>query len=213
MNLYLYFKAPAIQSYALPGWAKRKGRQLIFAIRKTNAPIEEQEKLIGQMIHDLHQPQANETLLEQIPAKVAGLKQKYAASSFGAGRELADFLLFAPCWIGLYQTLFIQGLEQHNLLAAMPFGLENIAQTIGAYVVVKILIECLLRFEGGWKRWLGLGSLFVLYLSVMGVARFLPGKLYVSPISVILLSGIVFFLGFELHRKLFGAVRQKERVI
>lgn len=212
MNLYLYFKAPAIQSYTLPGWAKVKGRQLIFAIRKTNAPIEEQEKLIGQMIHDLHQPQADETLLEQMPNKVAALKQKHAASSW-LGREAADLLLFAPCWIGLYQTLFIQVLEKQNLMGTMPFGLENIAQTIGVYVVVKLLIECLLRFEGGWKRWLGLGVLFVLYLSVIALARFLPGKLYVSPISVILLSGIVFFLGFELHRKFFGPAGQEKRVV
>lgn len=214
MNLYLYFKAPAINSYRIPGSCKAIGKEQILAIRQTNAPIEKQEQLIQELVSQLnHQEEQAADITAQMAQKTQALKAKMGSQIKIFGREMADVLLFAPCWIGLYQALFIQGLENQNLMGAMSFGLDNIAQCLGAYVVIKLLMDCLQRFDGGWKRWLSLIGLFVLYLVVMWAARFLPGKLYVSVIGVILVCGVTFILALGLHQKLFEPSRQEKRVV
>ncbi|MBF0580164.1 hypothetical protein IM774_10360 [Erysipelotrichaceae bacterium RD49] len=214
MNLYLYFKAPAIASYKIPGPCRKDGQKQILTIRQTNAPIEKQEQLIQKMVSQLnYQEEKADEILSQMAQETQRLQTKTGSKGKIFRKEIADLLLFAPCWIGLYEALFIQGFENQNLMGAMSFGFPNLAQCLGAYVVIKLLMDCLQRFDGGWKRWLSLIGLFVLYLGVMWVSRFLPGKLYVSVIGVILVCGITFILALGLHKKLFEPSRQEQRVI
>lgn len=201
MNLYLYFAAPAIPSYQLPGPVREQGKARIAAFRNSGAPIPVQEKEIRQMIRRLHEDESSSRhVLEEADRSSRALRDQY----HGLWKDLSDFFLFVPLWIGIYECLFGVVLEQGSFHALMDFGLSSLMQAVFAWLIVKGLVEGLVRDRSGWRRWLLFGGLFVLYLFLMKAASILPGSVQIPAFSVILASGAVFLLALMWTRAQFS---------
>ncbi len=208
MNLYLYFKCPRLSDYKLPGSCQKQAGKLIVQIRKSGLPVEKQEQLISTMIHDLHQREDQApAILEQTKKEVEMLQDKWAVL-----KNLEDFFLFVPLWIGLYQALFIEGFENHNLMGPMPFGFGNLAGAIGAYVVFKLLMDLLARDLQGWRRWVSIIVLFGLFLGMMMLSHLFTAAIEISTSSVIVVCVVVFVLAYGTAVRIFEPQKSEPRI-
>lgn len=208
MNLYLYFRTPAIQSYKVPGSCKKEAAGVIAAIRNSGLSITKQEQRIGQLVTNLNQHEDDAPkILQKAKADLEAQKARQAWLW-----NVEDFFLFVPAWIGLYQALFIEGLENHNLMGTMPFGLANLVSALGAYIVCKLLMSVLGRNVEGWRRWLAIIGLFALFLGTMMASRFFTVSIEISVWSVILVCIVIFLLALALIRHHFEPEKQEPRI-
>lgn len=211
MNLFVYFKAPAIQSYKLPGSCKAIAQQEIWTIRKSGLPLSEQESLIRDLVYALHQDES------QADAAIKACQQAKAQKSSRLKQpgwliDLADILLFVPLWIGLYQCLFAVVLETRSFMSEMPVGFGMLLQAVGAWAIVRMLLFVFQSFPTGWKRWLSIAGLFCLYLLMMKATSLIPGFWLIPAWQVLLVCGLVFFLAYILHQQLYQPEKSERRV-
>lgn len=219
MNLYLYFAAPAIQSYVLPGMFQRQGRECIAAFRNSGAPLPLQEEEIRRLVHDLHEVARQENgrnegqkdgkaVLVRALQKARTLK----AQCHGEWRDLSDFFLVVPLWMGVVEGLLEMVLPLHSWVAFMPVGLASLAQGAVVWITLKLLAAAMTHDVSGWKRWVLLGGLFILYLLLMKGASMLPGSIQIPAFGVILACGSIFLTAFLWIRNDFDPDRKIRRI-
>lgn len=213
MNLYVYFASPSLNTYHLPSSSLNKATYFILKIKDSPLSLKKQELLISKFVQALHHNSEESQAFSQSRAAFQATLEKQKQESSPVERwaanhpklvENLDILLFIPLWIGIYQGLFCEILEHHNLFITMSFGFSNLFQALGGYIAIKLTLATMLYLKTGWKRWLSFIGLFISYLFWMKLSSYILGTVYIQAINVILISVLIFLAALTLIVQIFG---------
>lgn len=215
MNLYLYLTAKPIPSYQIPGSVKERGRIVIDRIRSMPLPLLIQERMITRLVGELnHNADSTKETLDQFEHELHDENELLMETHKGTkwNLEVNDCLMGMSAWIILFDVLFEQVFDHGNITGNMTFGLSSILNALGLYLVCRALIWGIIRFDQGLKRWLFLGSGFVIFLALRYVARWNILCVQISVLAVLILFGIMFCLSLMNLNRFYKPKREERRI-
>lgn len=210
INLYVHFKAPALESYKVPSHLKKQVWPVLVDIRTSGMTLREQQRITVELITALYQPDADaDALMEKAREKCASAKTPWYAS-------IMDVMLFVPLWIGIVQVLVntvMQAISSHQPIpSTMSWSLGDLLGALAIYLVVKLLLELITRYNYGWRRWLIVFGGLILLLFAGLASRIQLGVISVSPWTLLLVCAVVFALGLGWHKQVYGEEKHEPRI-
>lgn len=188
MNMYVYFSMRSDSFPSIQPEHRQWFEQAWGKLASKNRSKPEREALLEPVVQELSLPDQKDT-----PNK-DGFDGRLKSVAFDWRREFADLPVFAFCWIGLYQGIWIHViealLEMKPVSSQMSISVGTIWIMLVAYGVFKGLLYVMSMRLAGITRWLWIGALFLIFIGGMYLERFMGTGIMVPLWMVLVVLGL-----------------------